>query len=166
MLGWMRPKPESRLPGKISITTDMQMTPALWQKVKVKVAQSRPTLCDPMDCTVHGILQARILEWVAFSFSRGSSNPGIRPRSPTLQADSLPVELQGKPKNTATGSLSILQQIFLTRESNWGLLDCRQILYQLSYEGSPRKGRKWRGPKEPLMKVREESEKADLKLSI
>ena len=41
--------------------------------VKVKVAQSCLTLCDPMDYTVHGILQARILEWVAFPFSRGSS---------------------------------------------------------------------------------------------
>ena len=44
-------------------------------KVKVKVAQSCPTLCNPIDYTVHGILQARILEWVAFSFSRGSSQP-------------------------------------------------------------------------------------------
>ena len=46
----------------------------------LKVAQSCPTLCDPMDYTVHGILQARILEWVAFPFSRGSSqgsNPGL-----------------------------------------------------------------------------------------
>ena len=44
-------------------------------KVKVKVAQLYPTLCDPMDYTIHGILQARILEWVAFPFSRGSSQP-------------------------------------------------------------------------------------------
>ena len=44
-------------------------------KVKVKVAQPCPTLCDPMDYTVHGILQARILEWVALPFSRGSSQP-------------------------------------------------------------------------------------------
>ena len=44
-------------------------------KAKVKVAQLCPTLCDPMDYTVHGILQVRILEWVAFSFSRGSSQP-------------------------------------------------------------------------------------------
>ena len=44
-------------------------------KVKVKVAQSCPTLCDPIFYTVHGILQARILEWVAFPFSRGSSQP-------------------------------------------------------------------------------------------
>ena len=41
--------------------------------MKVKVTQSCLTLCDPMDYTVHGILQARILEWVAFPFSRGSS---------------------------------------------------------------------------------------------
>ena len=44
-------------------------------KVKVKVIQSRPTICNPIDYTVHGILQARILEWVAFPFSRGSSQP-------------------------------------------------------------------------------------------
>ena len=43
--------------------------------VKVEVAQSCPALCNPMDYTVHGILQARILEWVAFLFSRGSSQP-------------------------------------------------------------------------------------------
>ena len=45
------------------------------KKVKVKVAQSCLTLCDPMDCIVHGILQARILEWVAIPFPRGSSQP-------------------------------------------------------------------------------------------
>ena len=46
--------------------------------VKVKVAQSCLTLCDPVDCTVHGILQARILEWVAVPFSRESSQPRDR----------------------------------------------------------------------------------------
>ena len=65
-------------------------------------------------------------------------NPGIKPRSPTLQVDSLSAEPQGKPKNTGVGSLSLLQQIFSTQESNWGLLHCRHILYQLSYQGSPR----------------------------
>ena len=54
-----------------------------------------------------------------------------------MQADSLPAEPQGKPKNTRVGSLSLLQWIFLTQESNWGLLHCRRILYQLSYQGSP-----------------------------
>src|SRR5574337_392253 len=64
-------------------------------------------------------------------------NPGIKPRSPELQADSLPAEPQGKPKNTGVGSLSLLQRIFLIQELNQGLLHCRQILYQLSYQGSP-----------------------------
>ena len=62
------------------------------RKVKVKVTQLCLTLCDPMDYTVHGILQARILEWVAFLFSRGSSQPRDQPRSPALQVDSLPAE--------------------------------------------------------------------------
>ena len=44
-------------------------------QLKVKVAQSCPVLCDPMDYTVHGILQATVLEWVTFPFSRGSSSP-------------------------------------------------------------------------------------------
>ena len=64
-------------------------------------------------------------------------NPGIKLRSPALQADSLPAEPPGKPKNTGVGSLSFLQWIFQPKESNWGLLHCRQILSQLSYQGSP-----------------------------
>ena len=60
---------------------------------EVKVAQFCPTLCDPMDYTVLGILQARILEWVAFSLPREFSQP----RFPTLQADFLPAETPGKP---------------------------------------------------------------------
>ena len=47
-----------------------------------------------MDYTVHGILQARALEWVAVPFFRGSSQPGIEPRSPALHVDSLPAESQ------------------------------------------------------------------------
>ena len=83
----------------------------------VKVIQSCPTLCDPVDYTVHGILQARLLEWVAFPFSKGYlPNPGIKPRSSALQEDSLPAEPQGKPENTGVGSLSPLQQIFPTQE--------------------------------------------------
>ena len=70
--------------------------------LEVLVTQSGPSLCDPMDCslpdsTVQRILQARILEWVAMPSTTGSSNPGIKPRSPTSQADSLPAELSGKP---------------------------------------------------------------------
>ena len=66
-------------------------------------------------------------------------NPGIKPRSPSLQADSLPAEPPGKPKNTGVGSLSLLQRIFLTQKLNQSLLHHRQILYQLSYQGSPNK---------------------------
>ena len=55
--------------------------------------------------------------------------------SPALQAGSLPAEPQGKPKTAGVGSLSLLQGIFLTQESNRGLLHCRSILYQPSYPG-------------------------------
>ena len=72
--------------------------------MEVKVTQSYPTLCDPMDCSlpgspVHGILQARILERVAGSLPSAGDlpNPGMKPRSPALQANSLPAEL-GSPR--------------------------------------------------------------------
>ena len=73
-----------------------------------EVAQLFPTLCDPMDCSLpgsftHGIFQARTLEAVAISFPSGSSNPGIEPRSPTLQADSLPSEPPGNGVRELTG---------------------------------------------------------------
>ena len=88
-----------------------------------------------------------LLTFIAFTFRRVKwkslshlrlPNPGIGPRSPALQVDSLPVELQGKPKNNGVGSLSFFQWIFPTQEANRDLLHCRQILYQLSYQGSPR----------------------------
>ena len=61
---------------------------------KVKVTQSCPTICELMDYTVHGIFQARILEWVAFLFSSGSSQPRNGTQVfPALQVDSLPTEL-------------------------------------------------------------------------
>ena len=63
--------------------------------MKVKVAQWSPTLFDLMDFMY--VVQARILGWVAVSFSRGSSQRGIKPRSPALQVDSLPDEPPGKP---------------------------------------------------------------------
>ena len=54
---------------------------------------SRVRLCDPTDYKDHGVLQARILEWVAYPFSSGPSWPGVEPGSPALQADSLPTEV-------------------------------------------------------------------------
>ena len=70
--------------------------------MKVLVPQLCPTLCDPKDCSlpgysVHGISLARILEWVAFPSPGDLPDPGIEPRSPALQADSLQAEPQGKP---------------------------------------------------------------------
>ena len=89
-----------------------------------------------MDCTgqITGVGSLSLLQGLF-------PTQGYEPRSAALQADSLPAEPQGKPKNTGVGSLSLLQQIFPTQAENWGLLHCRQIFYQLSYEGSliPRK---------------------------
>ena len=103
----------------------------------MKVAQLCPNLCHPMDYTVHGILQARILEWVVLPLSRGSCQQRDQIQVSSMQADSLPAEPPEKPKNTGVGSLSLLQWIFATQELNRGLLHCRQILYQLSYQRSP-----------------------------
>ena len=95
----------SRLQGEVRVhCTDAQLIhnaeqqrssgfpPQFAEKVRVKVAQSCPTLCDPVDYTVHRVLQARILEWVAFPFSRGSSQP----RDQT-QVSHIAAEPPGKP---------------------------------------------------------------------
>ena len=97
----------------------------------------------------HGLWPARLL--CPWGFSRQEywsglpcsppghlPNPGIKPRSPTLQMDSLPSEPPGKLKNTGVGSLSLIQGIFPIQDLNQGLLHYRRILYQLSYQGSPK----------------------------
>ena len=84
-----------KVPQALCYTYEMPL--CLSQPDLLCVFQLCLTLCDPMVYTVHGILQARILEWVAFPFSRGSSQPTIEPRSLTLQGDSLPAEPPGKP---------------------------------------------------------------------
>ena len=104
------------------------------------VTQSCATFCNPMDCTlpgscVHGILQARILQRVAMPSYRGSSQPRDQSQVSHITVDSFPSEPPGKPKKTGVGSLSLLQGNFLIQESNQGLLHCRRILYQLSYQG-------------------------------
>ena len=81
-------------------------------------------------CTVHAVLQARILKRVAFPFSRGSSKPRDQTQVSRIAGGFFKAEPQGKPKNTGMGSLSLLQRIFPTQESNPGLLHCRRILYQ------------------------------------
>ena len=81
-------------------------------KSQIKWSESRSVMSNSLQPhgLARGILQARILEWVAFPFSRGSSNPGIEPRSPSLQADSLPAEPQGKP--SILGTMELENQLF------------------------------------------------------
>ena len=106
---------------------------------EVKVAQLFPTVCNTMDYIVHGIPRPEYRVGQPFPSPGDLPNPGIKPSSPALQVDSLSSEPPGKPKNTGVGSLSLLQRIFPTQESIWSTLHCRQILYQLSYQGGPRK---------------------------
>ena len=102
----------------------------------MKVAQSCLTLCHPMNYTAHGILQTRILEWIAFPFSRGSSQCRDRTQVSHIAGRFFTIWATRETKNTGVGGLSLLQEIFPTQELDRGLLHCRQILYQLSYQGS------------------------------
>ena len=87
--------------------------------VCVKLLQLCPTLCDPMDysppgSSVHGILQAKILEWVVMPSSRESPNPGIEPASsaaPALQADSLPLSHGRSPSYVQLGDRQTLVEL-------------------------------------------------------
>ena len=81
----------------------------------------------------HGILQARILDWVAFPFSRGYSQSRDQTQVSQIAGGFFTSWATRKPKNTGVGSLYLTQGIFLTQELNWGLLRCGQILYQLNY---------------------------------
>ena len=93
--------------------------------------------CSPPGSSVHGDPPGKNTR-VGYH----ALHQGIFPtRSPTLQADSLPSEPPGKPKNTGVGSLFVLQEILLTQKLNQGLLLCWWILYQLSYQESPLKRR-------------------------
>ena len=106
-----------------SLVTQSWLTATSWtlaHQAPLSMEFSRQECCSGLPCLPPGDLP----------------NPGIEPSSPTLQADSLPSEPPGKPKNTGVGSLSLLQGNFLTRELNQGLLHCGWILYQLSYQGS------------------------------
>ena len=103
--------------------------------MKVKATQPCLTLRNPMDCTVHGILQVRILEWVAFPFSKGSFQPRGWTQVSHIAGRFFTswTTREAQEYWAGVGSLSLLQRIFPTQESNWNLLHCRRILYQLSY---------------------------------
>ena len=85
-----------------------------------------------------GIVQARILEWVAMPSSKGWSQPRDWTQVSHIAGKLFLIsEPPGKTKNTGVGSLSLHQGIFPTQGSNWSLLHCRWILYQLSCQESP-----------------------------
>jgi len=92
-----------------------------------------PTDCSPLSSSVHGILQARILEWVAMPSSRESSQSRNRTQVSCIAGGFFTISA----KNMGVGSLSFLQGVITTQKSNRGLLNCMQILYQMSYQGSP-----------------------------
>ena len=96
------------------------------QSREVAAAITQYSLCDPMDY-IESMEFSRPKYWSGLPFPSPGDlpNPGIQPRSPALQADSLPAEPPGKPKNTEMGSLSLLQQIFLTQDLDQGFLHCR-----------------------------------------
>ena len=159
----LRPRPLPQAPGVAQEESAVSGSP---RKVKVLVSQPCLTLSDPMDCSppgssVHGMLQARILEWEVIPFSKGSSRPGIGTTcisrwvlyqhhhlgSPCLTSEKVKVAhlcpalcdpmdcpWNSPGQNTGVGNLSLFQGIFPTQGSNPGLLHCRQILYQLSHK--------------------------------
>ena len=102
----------------------------------MKVAQSCPTLCHAMHCTLHGILQTRggSLSLLQGIFPTQGSSIGL----PHCRWILYQLSQQGSPKNTGVSSLSLLQGIFPAQGSNPGFPHCRWILYQLSHKGSPR----------------------------
>ena len=134
--------PATRIPHKCLSLLPRGML--LWCFMMCLVAQSCPTLWDPMDCSlpgssVHGDSPGKNTGVGCHVLLQGVflPNPGIKPRSSKLQVVSLPSEPPGKPMNTGLSSLSLLQGMFQTQESNWDLLHCRWILYKLGYQESP-----------------------------
>jgi len=140
ILAWRIPGTEEPLPGRTESDTTERLSTALLLMLN---HFSRLWLCDPMDCNtpgsfVPGDSPDKNTRVGCHALLQGNlPNPGIEPRSPVLQADCLLSEPPGKPKNAGVGSLFLLQRNLLTQQSNWGLLLCRQIPYQLSYPGTP-----------------------------
>ena len=92
----------------------------------------RPMDCNPPGSSVHGIFQARMLEWAAMPSSRGSSHTGIEPRSPALQVDSLPSE----PPRTSDGQkLNWGESLLKKPETQMILSGCVLLRTQKSLSG-------------------------------
>ena len=120
------------LMGETGVTELQKLQHCNWRKWKWKFLGCDQLFGTPWN--VHGILQARILKWVAVPFFRGSCQPRDQTQVSCTAVDLYHLNHQGKPKNTGVCCHSLLQGIFLIQESHWGLLPCRWILYQLSYQ--------------------------------
>ena len=96
-----------------------------------------PHGCSPPGSSVHGVLQAKVLEWAAMPSSRGSSQPQDWTQVSHIAGRFFTIWGTREAQEYWSGSLSLLQGLFPTQESTWGLLHCKRILYQLSYQGSP-----------------------------
>ena len=95
--------------------------PGEWKWKKVKVAQLCPTLCDPMDYTVHGILHTRVLEWVAFPFSRGSSRPKDWTQVPCIAGGFFTIWATREAHSHPSISLQVLKTNDVGQLSLWSL---------------------------------------------
>ena len=112
-------------PLTFNLTTPLH--PTYWPVFRVIQLMASPAASSIHPGWPLGILQARILEWVAMPSSRGSSQARDQTQVSHIAGGFFTIEPPGKPKNTGVGSLSLLQGNFLTQESNQGLLHCRQI---------------------------------------
>ena len=115
---------------------------SLIKNILLLVAQSCSTLCDPMDCSppgssIHGISQARILKWIAISFSKGSSWSRDWTQVFCIAGRFFTIWATREALLSSLEEISAVLHLYLSFNSNYnpGLLHCRQILYQLSHQG-------------------------------
>ena len=136
-------KPYRRQRGKDKPVSGLTLRrPGRFQNPVAQLLQSCLTLCDPMDCSrwflcPWGFSRQEYQSGLPCPPPGDLPNPGIKPRSSAFQADSLPSELPEKPKDTVVGSLSLLQGIFLTQESNRARTLSHYITGPVTLLGSP-----------------------------
>ena len=130
-----RNRPESLFP---PLPVDAALQALSSATKRKRKALSRVRLSVTPRATVHALSRPEDWSGQPFPSPADLPNPGTEPRSHTLQADSLPAE-PGKPNGTGVGRLSLLQQVFLTQESNRRPLHCRRTLYRRRHQGTRNK---------------------------
>ena len=127
----------------VGLSVSPESKEVLKNPVLCLVAQSCLTLCNPMDCnppgsTAHGDSPVKNTGGGCHALLQGIfSTPGSNP-SPHITGEFFTIWATREAQDIGVSSLSLLQGNFLTQESNRDLLHCRQVLYQLSYPGSPK----------------------------